>query len=195
MKRRLVNLLTALSLLVCVMAAAMWARSYTALERRGQLRVIEDGSAYRISSWEVGQTRGVAWVIFSRGTVTPHREADRKLMRYQHALIRAQLARTYEPARDFIPASGRTWRERQGFSGWGWRTNDEVWQGIGCGFSCPCWSIVALSCPLPVFVAARAVVARRRGRPGHCRRCGYDLRATPERCPECGTMAPAAPAA
>jgi|SRR5688572_30637265 len=56
----------------------------------------------------------------------------------------------------------------------------------------PYWLLVVISAPLPLWLAARQRVAfvraRRRAR-GQCATCGYDLRATPGRCPECGTIA------
>lgn len=54
----------------------------------------------------------------------------------------------------------------------------------------PHWSLVALAALLPLgrLVGGLGKRLRRRlaYRAGHCRRCGYDLRATPQRCPECG---------
>ena len=51
----------------------------------------------------------------------------------------------------------------------------------------PCWFLLLLTIPLPV-IGWRSWRGQRRVRAGCCVRCGYDLRATPERCPECGTV-------
>jgi hypothetical protein len=45
---------------------------------------------------------------------------------------------------------------------------------------------IALSMVLPTAWLVVRVHRRRVKRAGHCDDCGYDLRATPERCPECG---------
>jgi hypothetical protein len=64
----------------------------------------------------------------------------------------------------------------------------------------PFWSIRVSLWFLVLFLALPAmgkgltrligrVARRRRQRAGHCLQCGYDLRATPGRCPECGAVA------
>src|SRR5205814_667146 len=53
----------------------------------------------------------------------------------------------------------------------------------------PLWIPVLASALLPAVwftLTRRRVIRRRRRQMGACEYCGYDLRATPGRCPECG---------
>jgi hypothetical protein len=52
----------------------------------------------------------------------------------------------------------------------------------------PSWFIILVTAPLPLLVCRRYVRQRTRHIQGRCLGCGYDLRATPERCPECGIV-------
>jgi hypothetical protein len=64
--------------------------------------------------------------------------------------------------------------------------------GYRLGATAPLWFLVALFFVLPAYSGVRLWQRRRTrrlARPGYCARCGYDLRATPDRCPECGTAA------
>jgi hypothetical protein len=57
--------------------------------------------------------------------------------------------------------------------------------------SVPFWAVAVVTVTMPLFALRRRVRDRRLIREGRCRACGYDLRATPGRCPECGAMATA----
>ena len=52
--------------------------------------------------------------------------------------------------------------------------------------SIPWWSLTLLSALAFVAIGVRTLRQRRRVRAGRCVNCGYDLRATPAKCPECG---------
>jgi len=67
-------------------------------------------------------------------------------------------------------------------------------RAIGCGV--PIWFAMLLLATLPAVEARRIVRNRRRNRRarlGLCVQCGYDLRASPDRCPECGKLRRAEP--
>lgn len=63
-----------------------------------------------------------------------------------------------------------------------------VFVNSGFGASVPCWTVLLASLTLPMIRLRKAVRSHRRARNNHCPKCGYDLRATPDRCPECGTI-------
>jgi hypothetical protein len=48
----------------------------------------------------------------------------------------------------------------------------------------PYWFILMLT----LAPAAWMIYRTKPTRPGHCTKCGYDLRASPDRCPECGAV-------
>ena len=168
MRRRLLNLLTTLSLLACVAAAVFWWRGYR----------VTDGLYLR---WPGGPL--VA--LDSRGgelsVVVQHRHAwQLRGFRYWRGPrvnypVRAQLRDQDPEPRDRVRFLGFTVRKSRRGDWW--------------VVTVPTWSVAAATLVLPAADVARRVRKRRRAAGGTCAACGYDLRATPDRCPECGTAA------
>jgi hypothetical protein len=77
------------------------------------------------------------------------------------------------------------------------------WHAAGFGFDAsgqfgqqyrivaPHWFVILLTGALPLLWLVRQHQAHHAARGRLCPACGYDLRATPDHCPECGTAPPA----
>jgi hypothetical protein len=176
MKRQLFNLLTAGSLLLCVAVGATWARSY----------FVSDMLRIRPGSWLL-----VIHTLTDQGNLmcswTWHDDFG---LQPRHAGYSAD----HFLAED-IYTSWRTSdiRLRVIFQRGGFAAAGHNHYGNGGALIVPLWFVALCTGAVPV-VRLAAWLRRRRGvRPGYCRRCRYDLRATPDRCPECGTLARSVP--
>ena len=183
--RILLNVATAVSLVLCVATGAMWAGSYpgerwaTSGGPREVAVIVHRGRALvEARSHSVAAYPGVR-PTRARGV----NERDLALPPgWQHDPVRAGLweARAGETVLGF----GRQ-------SVWFWRA--DVPAGVyrierGENVAFPLWLPLGAFAALPAVGWLRSRVARERARAGLCVACGYDLRATPGRCPECGTI-------
>jgi len=179
MKRHLLNLLTALSLVLCIAACVLWARSYGLTD---QLFWQSAGG-----SGGLGSASGYVVVQLNRHSASAPRGAGGGMTYHRMGAYSApHYAVAYGPV---LP--GDTFG--------GWALGDAGWYTVrngnrvrsATGVVPIAWVVLATG--LPPF--ARTGLWLRsylrhgpRRRPGLCASCGYDLRATPGRCPECGTI-------
>ena len=171
--RILFNAATVLSLVLCVAMAVLWVRSYSYDDAFGW-RYGKGG--YRCASSELGEvliTQVGAW----RGSGHP-------LVGYSRIAVS-----DFERGRvGKGPYVGHYWR---GFQ-WSYRPDRPALSvsGASYGIRVPHWFVLFTLLLLPVSRSVGHVRAARRTRNrvrrGRCRRCGYDCRATSDRCPECG---------
>lgn len=162
----LLNATTVLSLLLCAATLVLWARK----------RNMVDMLIYR-------SRRANYVLIASRDGVEYHHYAED----------------LHDPA-TWIDRGGPRWSQ-------GWHHDQQYYGHRGNGFSFPegilvgefvvgfrYWLIGLMTSIAPaIWLISRA--NRRRNRHGFCPVCCYDLRATPDRCPECGTICKVAPPA
>jgi hypothetical protein len=221
MKRRLLNLLTVLSVLLCVAVCVLWVRSYWRAEHfwltyrdgggdlfrtdQGDFTIYHSRSRepnHRVAGrvgfeYAAGPLVGAharpgsypvvrRWGPFSYAAVPrPKPPTDEQLEQARRAIKEWEQSKSRMDPHDTktLMLQERALEAQVMLNGWWDRS---LWR-----FVFPAWAVVAV---LLSPSAARAVplwqrrLARGRQKSGLCPRCGYDLRATPGRCPECGTM-------
>jgi hypothetical protein len=189
MTRRLFTILSAVSLLLCAATCALWVRSYRVGDDVTVRQSIDYGAALGQRTTNVRVGRGglkVEWDLMR--VATPDVSTRRTYQDYYRILRERAWVATgpdYPAAFDYQDA------EAARLAGFGCSAYDSGAGRLsvrGGGVIVPLW-FPALLLTLPTAAALRSRYRRGRGdRAGLCLSCGYDLRASPGRCPECGAV-------
>ena len=179
MRRHLFNLAAALSLILCVAAGVLWVRSYLA-RTTGPLVDFAGarGGSFRAITLFARPERS-AFVGSSPGRVLFIEQSSAGPLDASHCGVFGLpgSVTVYSPP-DVVRGTG--------FLGFG---HGSLMRPSFAGrvISVPFWGVIVVTLVLPLSAVQRRRRDRRLIREGRCRACGYDLRATPGRCPECGT--------
>ena len=181
------NSMAAVSALLFVATCVLWVRSYFAAQRIALSR-FDDEKNRTYWTWDEIQI-GWGGIGFNRVVQSGDRATYRQFIRSMLAKTSAQIPLFHRagPAEypNFHVGVGDS--PRFGFK-WGGFSHGRSGvrpQSSGFQFVAPFWCLFLASLFLPAAWAWR----RRSGcGVGLCPACGYDLRARPDRCPECGTV-------
>jgi hypothetical protein len=172
LRRILLNAATGLSLLLCVAAVALWVRSRLRSDHVTLSWRNHDGDALRSLSVESFEGRlAVSQETWQRGG-----PAGRNV-------------RTSVGEKSYLDVDAAAMRFDVAGLQWGVYDHRQAARD-GWLLVVPFWAVV-LPITLLTGLALRARWSAGHRRTGLCPACGYDLRATPERCPECGRGAAA----
>ena len=164
--RHILNAFTVVSLTLCVAIVVVWARSYwhdywfsyvTEDYHYCTIRTPRGAIVFWLTVGTAEMRAGSYWPVGAQHGVDDPTDADSR----------------------FADKSfwGLNWRHRINPRH---RIASETVAAVHDGY------FVVLFAILPLRYALWRLRTRRRLRSGHCPRCNYDLRATPDRCPECG---------
>jgi hypothetical protein len=172
--RYILNCVTVLSLVLCLATVALWVQSWlvdASLYHSGDNDVSLRSSAGEFAIQINKLLNPEEWIGMARGwyMLPVHRPSTP---------IASRLG------------SGPTLWNRLGFAGFHGSTSGPGVPRFDIRMIViPYWPLVIVCALLPIRSAIRWTPRKRRIKRGLCPACGYDLRATPERCPECGSTA------
>jgi hypothetical protein len=176
--RWLFNLAAAMSGALFILATAFYVRSFFDWDEVRLVRLADTSTAIFETTYGVGQSRGT--ILFCVERETTRHPNSTPVPRESHWEYQKHPVVT-------VRTVGVTWQYGGiGFGVSGAKATNASRQGKNVFV--PHWAVLMLASVLPI-----AWLVRRRfspAPPGHCITCGYDLRATPDRCPECGAVPP-----
>ena len=175
-KWRLFTILSVLSLLLCLATLALWVRSHW------------------VQDWFVrGADEAIGTQVHSGlGRILCFHYDDRSRRTEPWAWSMGSAPVTLQTHQLLDTSEAPHWWNRLGFAVLRGGSGTSLAPSVVFFVLIPHWSLALLFAVLPALHLRAAIRSRRRLRPGLCPVCGYDLRATPDRCPECGLRPPRA---